>query len=243
MALYKTDENGTLTKIAGNIHTVEQSSGSTLPSDVVRDQYYTHTDNNYTATDKNKLAGIESGANKLLLSDILSDILLAVYPVGSIIMSDSSENPGLRFGGTWVKYAEGRTIIGDGTSDRSFSKGDTGGESTHTLTKSEMPSHTHTYTKPPSSTDSHTLTVSEIPSHKHTIWRSGDGGGQWTGMAGSPSNSYSGWTDAVIGSTGGGNGHTHDITNTTENSGSEGSGGSHNNLQPYIVTYIWKRTA
>ncbi len=37
--------------------------------------------------------------------------------------------------------------------------------------------------------------------HKHTIWRSGNGGGAWTGMAGSPSNSYSGWTDSVIGST------------------------------------------
>jgi hypothetical protein len=78
-------------------------------------------------------------------------------------------------------------------------------------------------------TDSHTLTLSEIPSHNHS-----DGSydrlllqnGQTTveavdSSAGEPNLGSSG----VIQAAGGGAAHTHDI------------------LQPYIVVYMWKRTA
>jgi len=66
----------------------------------------------------------------------------------------------------------------------------------------------------------HTLTIAEMPSHTHDIYV-----GQ-TGF-GSPS---------VVGSG----------LNTTSSSGyitSTGGGGSHNNLQPYITVYFFKRTA
>jgi len=78
-------------------------------------------------------------------------------------------------------------------------------------------------------TDSHTLTLNEIPSHNHS-----DGSydrlllqnGQTTveavdSSAGEPNLGSSG----VIQAAGGGAAHTHDI------------------LQPYIVVYMWKRTA
>lgn len=39
------------------------------PDDLVEDANYVHTDNNYTTTEKNKLSGIESGAQKNVQSD------------------------------------------------------------------------------------------------------------------------------------------------------------------------------
>lgn len=68
---------------------------------------------------------------------------LHAYPVGSIYMSISSDfNPNTSFGGTWSKITEGQCLIQAGNT---YALGSTGGESTHTLTVKEMPSHSHTY--------------------------------------------------------------------------------------------------
>ena len=64
----------------------------------------------------------------------------------------------------------------------------------------------------------HTLTVDEIPAHTHSVPNSG-----------SQNNSFDSGT--TVG---------NDVTGT---SGSTGGGQAHNNLQPYIVVYMWKRTA
>lgn len=68
--------------------------------------------------------------------------------------------------------------------------------------------------------ETHTLSVGEIPAHAHNI--SPD-----SGSAGSP---YNGRT---VGPAAGGN----------YNTSNAGGGGAHNNLQPYIVKYMWQRTA
>lgn len=66
-----------------------------------------------------------------------------------MIVGDN-RNPAIIYGyGTWVAYAQGRTLIGAGTGtdinglQQSFAGGSTGGEYKHTLTTSEMPSHAH----------------------------------------------------------------------------------------------------
>ena len=64
----------------------------------------------------------------------------------------------------------------------------------------------------------HTLTVDEMPAHTHSVPNSG-----------SQNNSFDSGT--TVG---------NDVTGT---SGSTGGGQAHNNLQPYIVVYMWKRTA
>ena len=77
-------------------------------------------------------------------------------------------------------------------------------------------------------TDSHTLTTAEIPSHTHTIQ-----GRNYNisihdiaGTVLEPYNtSHGSNSDPSTDATGGGGSHTHDI------------------LQPYIVVYMWKRTA
>lgn len=67
-----------------------------------------------------------------------------LWPVGSIYTSTSSANPNTTLGfGTWAAFAAGRFVVGVGTSDQSFAGGATGGESNHTLTTAEMPSHGH----------------------------------------------------------------------------------------------------
>ena len=64
----------------------------------------------------------------------------------------------------------------------------------------------------------HTLTTSEMPAHTHSYDK-----------------------HSSLGADGfGGNAQLGAVSSQT---GSTGGGGAHNNLQPYIVVYMWKRTA
>ena len=65
------------------------------------------------------------------------NLLDIVYPVGSIYISMSSVSPVDAIGGTWVRIEDKFLYGTDNTS--------TGGENTHILTISEMPSHSHSY--------------------------------------------------------------------------------------------------
>jgi hypothetical protein len=67
--------------------------------------------------------------------------------------------------------------------------------------------------------ETHTLSTGELPAHTHTVDKYNAGGGAGEGVQ-----------------TGG------NVTGTVT-SNSTGGGGAHNNLQPYIVVYMWKRTA
>ena len=88
------------------------------------------------------------------VSNLKSEVINEIYPVGSIYMStedDTIEKVQSKFGGTWEKYSEGRTLIGEGAGTDSngliqtFTNGSIGGEYTHKLTITEMPSHNHSY--------------------------------------------------------------------------------------------------
>jgi microcystin-dependent protein len=70
--------------------------------------------------------------------------------------------------------------------------------------------------------ETHTLTTAEIPSHTHT-------------MEGNPDNDAGAGVPDVNTKSG-----SIEKTNTTT---ATGGGGAHNNLQPYVVVYMWKRTA
>lgn len=177
---------------------------------------------NYTKTTwENDITPV-SAENMNKIENQLKALTDAVYPVGSIYISVKSTNPSSFFGGTWTAFGTGKTLVGINTSDTNFDTVEkTGGAATHTLTTTEMPSHTHT--------------ISSSGPHSHaSVGR--------TGGSGSGANifeSYNGATGtrAVNVPRSGTNGaHTHSPAAT-------GGGGAHNNLQPYITVYMWKRTA
>lgn len=128
-----------------------------------------------------------------------------VYPIGSIYLSVNSANPSKYFGGTWVTWGKGRVPVGVDTSQDEFKTVEkTGGEKTHKLTASEMPSHTHSINS----------CMFQGENHTNAKLASARADSSWNSNAQSESS---------IGYTGGNS--------------------AHNNLQPYITCYMWKRTA
>ena len=114
-------------------------------------------------------------SNQLLYNDkeviLKENFLNLVYPVGSIYWSSNNTNPGTLFGGTWTQIKD-RFILAAGDS---YTNGATGGAATVTLTVSNMPSHSHSFT--PSGTvgsHSHSFTPSgTVGSHTHSFTPSG----------------------------------------------------------------------
>lgn len=159
-------------------------------------------------------------------------LLNKIYPVGSIYMSVNSTDPGTLFGGTWVRWGNGKVPVGVNSSETEFNAAEkTGGEKTHTLTAAEMPSHAHYINQ-------NSLATSSAGNHRHGLKYISDnthtGAGQRIMSTGANSSAtpceYAG-------------DHAHTVTFPGQNTNSTGSGAAHNNLQPYITCYMWKRTA
>lgn len=134
------------------------------------------------------------------LQQFVDNYLKESHPVGTILSTYTSANPSTTFGGTWVEFAQGRTLVGVDTTQTEFnSVGKEGGEKTHKLT------------------------VPEIPKHAHELVIQGGG---------STRSSAVNWSIA---------------DNSRKYAGdmslSAGGDEPHNNLQPYITVYFWKRTA
>ena len=134
-------------------------------------------------------------------------------------MSVSSVDPGQLFGGTWQAFGKGRALVGVDTSQTEFSTVEkTGGAKTHTLTVAQMPAHTHTQ-------NAHAHSVR----HKSFSGLTASSGGWAVLRRNQSGDGYDGTSTAAIAAT---------ATNNNT-----GGGGAHNNLQPYITVYMWKRTA
>lgn len=166
-----------------------------------------------------------------LLKDYIESFSKALYPVGSIYMSVNATNPSTYFGGTWVAWGTGRVPVGINTSDSNFNSVEkTGGAATVTLSASQIPSHTHA---------KGTLATASAGAHTHNLQN------QKAPWGTSASNrvlvdATSGYTEVTNKATTSAGAHTHTVSGSTA---ATGGGGSHNNLQPYIVCYMWKRTA
>lgn len=145
----------------------------------------------------------------------ISAAMQLLYPVGTIYTNISdSTNPATLFGfGTWVAIA-GRVVVGLDGSDAAFdTAGETGGS------KDAI-----------------------VVSHNHTLTDPGHGHYQYTGQGGGGSY-FPIWS---IGA-GGNSLAQSNYKTTTASTGitidSAGASGTNANLQPYVVAYVWKRTA
>lgn len=166
-----------------------------------------------------------------LLKDYIQSVAGAIYPVGSIYMSVSPANPSTYFGGTWVAWGSGRVPVGINTADSNFSTVEKiGGASTVALTTAQMPSHSHA---------KGTLAADSGGSHGHNLNLTKAAWGV-DGASNKVVVDSTGYTAMTNKATASGGSHGHTISGSTA---SAGSGSAHSNLQPYIVCYMWKRTA
>lgn len=261
--------NSAVTDLNGSIDTVRNDLGnlsgtvSNVQTDVGNlNGTIASVDSSYKQADQEIWEAVNN------LSTQVSNLLNTAYPIGSLYISTNNQNPATFLGGKWESYAQGRTIIGAGTgtdsngSKRSFSAGASGGEYTHTLSNNEMPSHSHsvsggTYTTTDSGSHQHTGTTDGAGQHSHAYTNAANAtigtigvDTYITGTAISSINfvtngSYtteSGWhahnfTTNTAGS------HNHNVTIPDKSTSSTGGGQAHNNVQPYITVYIWRRVA
>jgi len=161
-------------------------------------------------------------------------VINAVYPVGAVYISVNSTNPSTLFGGTWVQIQD-KFLLSAGDT---YTNGSTGGSATHTHTTGDF-----------------TLGKDHIPSHTHTV----SGGAHQHKFEGFVQTTASNYTtyesvswkritadpyDVPPSMYEANGGHSHTVS-------SYGSGGAHNhgstgstsNMPPYLVVYMWKRTA
>jgi len=191
----------------------------------------------------NLLAGGSIGSNVVAVTQPILDkstkvattalvrlVAESLYPVGSIYVNAMiNTNPNTLFGfGTWVAYGTGQVLVGvDGSNPLFASAGSTGGSADAIVVE-----HTHTA--------SSTSTVSETP-HSHYIGTQ-DSTANDGGSAGNQE--FARNYDAGAGA----KAHTNPVAtglsvDTTTTVNLAGSSGTNQNLQPYVVVYIWKRTA
>lgn len=190
-----------------------------------------------------------------------SELLLAMHPVGSILMNTSNVNPSTYIGGTWIAWGSGRVPVGVNASDTAFNTVEkTGGEKTHTLTPAETAMKAHSHSMAHTHGMSHTHSIAHVHEpNAGTRFVTAGTGGEGETFSGSLSGSgykvamiadnysYS-WPTTTKGAAPNESGASS-ISNTGgSSSASTGSttaanGSAHNNMQPYITCYMWKRTA
>ena len=190
----------------------------------------------------------QTGGKFAWSSELDYDVPCIIYHNSNLwwcVQANGLSTPATLFGGTWVRI-ENRMILAAGSS---YTAGSTGGSATKTLSVANMPTHSHS--------------CSSIGNHTHTrgtmnitgnfggtdvqggyygngafaITSRGnyrDAGGEYESnygknMSFDASRNWSGATSSN------GN-HQHTI-------GNNGSGTAFNIMPPYIVAYVWRRTA
>lgn len=141
--------------------------------------------------------------------------LLDAWPINSIYMSISATSPSDFFGGGWVRFGQGRVLVGVNESDPFFDvPEEVGGNQTQTktLVAENLPPHVH-----------------GIPGHNHQFNVRTEPGGQGVAPG----------TGEVIGQI------TTDLEAATDTGPGPGDSEpiEISIIQPYITVYMWKRVS
>lgn len=166
---------------------------------------------------------------------------LAAWPVNSIFFGYTSTSPAtLLGGGTWVQIAQGKMLVGQNPSDTDFDVlGDTGGAKTHMLAGIETPDHAHyvgtydTNTTGSGHTHSFSVQYAQTTSTGGTAYRVTDIAGAVGG----------GGTSTTATASSSGSTHTHGVTGQSGMTVGSSGQTAVNLMNPFLVVYIWRRTA
>jgi len=159
-------------------------------------------------------ASVGTNTTQIASTAFVQAVLSALYPVGSIYSNVAvSTNPATLFGFGTWVAITGRVVVGLDSGDAAF---DTVGE-TGGSKDAIVVSHTHT------------ATVTD-PGHAHQYKTYGLAN---NGLVGNAYTNYD-WGYAQTGS---------QTTGISVANSTTGSSGTNANLQPYVVAYVWKRTA
>lgn len=171
--------------------------------------------NDYTNTDKAEVAKVKDKLDKVNLLDL-------TYPIGAIYISANNTNPANLFGGEWIEFAKGKTLIGVDTTQTEFNTVlKTGGSKTMI--------HNHGAGTLGANIGAFDTDVTSI-GYQAGPKRTKDSAFTY-GFKGLPSISGSVSNSRIA--------HNTPVYGATDDSSSSTS----NNLQPYITCYMWKRTA
>ena len=129
-----------------------------------------------------------------LLSDAIAQSKLDANPIGTILTTISNTNPSTYIGGTWIRFANGRTLVGVDEND--------------SVTLMKTANNTGGSTNP-------------LTRHSHDISR------------------VNGTTQSAIGASIG----WSDLPNNGGVVKESGDNTNHNNWQPFVTVYFWRRTA
>ncbi|MGO3002858.1 MAG: phage baseplate protein [Pseudolactococcus laudensis] len=153
-----------------------------------------------------------------LLSDAIAQSKLDANPVGSIITTISNTNPSTYLGGTWERFAQGRTLVGVDESD----------SVTLMQTANKMGGSTNPITE-------HRHDFGKVGSQQTYTYAWGTGNyatgqvyaiGSQVASGSAPNNNLLTRQHADLGG-------TTNLGNNTD----------HNNWQPFATVYFWQRTA
>ena len=132
------------------------------------------------------------------------------YNIGDIYITMREGNPNTIWKDTtWEQIEQGRVLLSQGSN---YPLGSKGGEATHTLTVSEMPSHKHELA-------SEKTSVTTNPNDGRMAFKHPMGVSTQICSNTNHNTYYAWWSDTIR----------------------AGGNQSHNNMQPYISVYIYKR--
>ena len=121
--------------VIGNLDEVAEGFGGNLNHVWITDEC--HMESSLDVAEDFSVNGTMRGTG---VTNLVTNIMKKIYPVGSIYISTVSTNPSTLFGfGTWAQIKD-TFLLAAGTT---YKAGATGGEATHKLTINEIPSHTH----------------------------------------------------------------------------------------------------
>jgi len=202
---------------------IVKSDGSALiAGDLVADGIY---DLMYNATILRWVA--LNVTTEIIESDLLTTVLGGIYPVDGLLTTTKVGDPGdadyffsgITFG-TWAAYAEGKVLVGIDSGNTSFDTiGETGGVEELTLNNNQI-HHNHQWHDNASGSNDHRIELTDKNASSNS-YNSTGAPVEFPNAASLSSNYYTNINRTAVA-----NART-----------------AVNNLQPYIVTYIWKRTA